>query len=87
MRRQSWSELLGSEPKQVHDLGGRDEGIGDRGAVGDRQSGDRAVVQLGDQRRAGGRWRGVELGQVLKLLMIARGGEANDDGGHTLIVD
>ena len=82
MRRQSRSELIGSEAEQVHDLTGRDERIGDRGAVGERQGGDRTVVQLGDQRRAVRRAGGVERGEGFELLVIERGGEANDDGGH-----
>jgi hypothetical protein len=78
------SELIGSEPEQRHDVAGRDERIGDRRAVGERQGGDRTVVELGDQRRAGRRARGVERGEGLELVVILWGCDANDDAGHTV---
>jgi hypothetical protein len=82
VRRQSRSELIGSELEQGDDVTGRDERIGDRRAVGERHGGDRAVVELGDQRRAGRRARGVEGGEGLELLVVMRGCDANDDVGH-----
>jgi hypothetical protein len=63
-----------AELQERDDVGGGEEGVGDRLAGGGRDGGDEAAVGLGHEQRTGRDVGGVELGDALEFAPIGATG-------------